>query len=101
MPECRQQNFLVAQEGTFQRNTKQDIFFPKLDYQMDEKDHFATSFLWQDFHLPNGYNGATTVNNGGVQANGTANFHERFYVASWERVLNNDHSELAEVPVVA
>jgi len=81
--------FLVSQEGTFPRNTKQDIFFPKLDYQLDEKDHIATSFLWQDFHLPNGYNGATTANNSGVQANGTANFHQRYYVASWDRELNN------------
>jgi hypothetical protein len=81
-------NFLIAQNGSFPRNVKQDIFFPKLDYQLNGKNHISTSFLWQDFHQPNGYSTAVTTNNGSPQNNGTANFHERFYVASWESVLN-------------
>jgi len=81
-------NFLLGETtGAFARNTKQDIFFPKLDYQPTSKDHIQTSFLWQDFHLPNGYNTSPTANNSGIQANGTVNFHERFYIATWDRVL--------------
>ena len=79
--------FLVNQIGSFPRNVKQDIFFPKLDYQLNGKNHLSTSFLWQDFHQPNGYNTSVVQNNGSVQNNGTANFHERFYVANWESVL--------------
>jgi hypothetical protein len=82
-------NFLIAQNGSFPRNVKQDIFFPKLDYQLNGKNHISTSFLWQDFHQPNGYSTAVTTNNGSPQNNGTANFHERFYIANWESVLNN------------
>jgi hypothetical protein len=81
-------NFLVSQQGAFGRNITQDIFFPKLDYQLDEKDHISTSFLWQDYKQPNAYASAVSFNNSGVQTNGTLNFHERFYIASWERVLN-------------
>jgi hypothetical protein len=81
--------FLVAQVGSYPRNVKQDIFFPKLDYQLNGKNHVSTSFLWQDFHQPNGYNTTVVQNNGSVQNNGTANFHERFYVANWESVLGN------------
>jgi hypothetical protein len=81
--------FLVNQIGSFPRNVKQDIFFPKLDYQLNSKNHLSTSFLWQDFHQPNGYNTAVVQNNGSVQNNGTANFHERFYVANWESVLGS------------
>ena len=81
--------FLADQVGSFPRNVTQDIFFPKLDFQLNAKNHISTSFLWQDFHQPNGYNTAVTTNNGSVQNNGTANFHERFYVANWESVLSN------------
>ena len=81
--------FLYKQTGTFARNTKQDIFFPKLDFQLNGKNHISTSFLWQDFHLPNGYNTAITANNSSPTNNGTVNFHERFYVANWESVLTS------------
>jgi hypothetical protein len=79
--------FLANQIGSFPRVIKQDIFFPKLDYQLNEKNHLSGSFLWQDFHEPNGYNTSVVQNNGSVQNNGTANFHERFLVANWESVL--------------
>ena len=78
---------LTKQLGTFGRNVKQDIFFPRLDYQLNGKTHLSSSFLWEDFMQPNGYNTATTVNNGGVSQNGTASFHERFLVANAETVL--------------
>ncbi len=79
---------LTKQLGTYPRNVKQDIFFPRLDYQLTEKTHLSSSFLWQNFHQPNGYNTATTVTSGGVSANGTADFHSRFFVANAETVLN-------------
>jgi len=81
-------NFLITKQlGTFGRNVKQDIFFPRLDYQITSKTHLSASFLWENFHQPNGYNTATTVTSGGVSQNGTADFHERFLVANAETVL--------------
>ena len=82
-----------GQLGAFQRNVKQDIFFPRLDYQLNNKTHLSVEYLWQDFHQPNGYNTSVTVNNsgtttGGISNNGTADFHERFLIANAETALS-------------
>lgn len=79
---------LQANEGAFQRNVKQDIYFPRLDYQMG-KTHLSAEFLFQNFHQPDGYNTSTTVTNGGVSQNGTADFHERILIANAETALSS------------
>jgi hypothetical protein len=76
-------NYLEGLVGSYPRNIKQDIFFPRLDYQLNDKNHLSVNFNWQNFHEPNGYNTSVTSNNGSVTSNGTANFHERFLVANW------------------
>jgi hypothetical protein len=78
---------IQGQLGAFGRNVKQDIFFPRLDYQLNAKTHLSVEYLWQDFHQPNGYNTSVTVSNGGVSQNGTADFHERFLIANAETAL--------------
>ena len=78
---------IQGQLGAFQRNVNQNIFFPRLDYQLSQKTHLSAEFLWQDFHQPNGYNTQVTVVNGGIGNNGTADFHERFAIANAETVL--------------
>ncbi|MBE7158592.1 MAG: carboxypeptidase regulatory-like domain-containing protein, partial [Rhodospirillales bacterium] len=78
-----------TQLGTFPRNITQDIYFPRLDWQVTDKTHLSASFLFQDFKQPNGYNTATTVNNGGISQNGTANFHERFVFVNAETAISN------------
>ena len=83
-------NFLNnTQLGSFQRNTKQDIFLPRLDFQATSKTHLSASFLFENLQIPNGYNSSTTVNNGGVSQNGTINFHERFLFANAETSLSS------------
>ena len=77
----------TEQLGTFGRNVKQDVYFPRLDYQLTPKTHLSSSFLWENFHQPNGYNTQTNVTNGGISQNGTADFHSRFLVANAETVL--------------
>ncbi len=74
--------------GAFARNTSQDIYFPRLDYQLNTKTHLSASYLFENFDQPNGYNGATTVNNGSVTQNGTSSFHERFLVVNAESALS-------------
>jgi hypothetical protein len=81
--------YIQSQLGAFQRNVKQDIFFPRLDYQLNSKTHISAEYLWQDFHQPDGYNTAVTVSNGGVSQNGTADFHERFLIVNAESVLTS------------
>ena len=87
--------FFNTQLGSFGRNVKQDIFFPRLDYQLSERTHLSASYLWQNFHQPNGYNTSTTVNNGGVSQNGTANFHSRFLVVNAETALSDRSTNVA------
>jgi hypothetical protein len=77
-----------SQLGGFQRNLTQNIYFPRLDYQLGSKTHISAEFLFENFHQPNGYNGASTVNNGGISNNGTADFHERFLIANAETALS-------------
>jgi len=79
--------FITSNLGSFPRVLKQDIFFPKLDYQLNQSNHLSAQFLWDDFHQPNGYNSSATVSNGGELNNGTANFHERILIGSWESAL--------------
>jgi len=85
---------LQNQEGSFARAAKQDIFFPRLDYQLNQKTHLSAEFLWQDFKEPDGYNGSTTITSGGVSNNGTANFHERFLIVSAETALSSQSANV-------
>ncbi len=80
---------IQGQLGSFQRNVKQDIYFPRLDYQLNQKTHISAEFLFENFHQPNGYNSSVTVNNGGVSQNGTADFHERIFIANAETALSS------------
>jgi hypothetical protein len=81
-------NYVLGLEGSFPRNTKQDIFFPKLDWQINQNNHVSVDFNWENFQLPNGYNSATSVTNSSVTQNGEANFHERFLIANLNSVLS-------------
>jgi len=80
--------YLISLKGAFPRNIKQDIFFPKLDYQFNSKNHISTSFNWQNFHEPNGYNTSATASNGSVTQNGPVDFHERIFVLDWSTAFS-------------
>jgi len=79
---------LTKQLGTYGRNVKQDVYFPRLDYQLTPRTHLSAIFLFENFHQPNGYNTSTTVTSGGVTQNGTADFHERFLVVNAESAIS-------------
>ncbi len=85
---------IQGQLGAFGRNINQNIFFPRLDYQLNQKTHISAEFLWQDFHQPNGYNTSVTVSNGGIGNNGTADFHERFAIANAETALTSNSTNV-------
>jgi hypothetical protein len=82
-------NYLLGQEGNFSRNIKQDLFFPKLDWQPTEKDHLSLSYLWGDYKQPNAYVATPVINNSGVSTNATYYVHSRFLIGSWDRVINS------------
>jgi len=81
--------FIIGQNGSFPRTGIQDIFFPKLDYQLNEKNHLSASFLFANFRQPNGYITTPTVANSANSTNGRNDFHERYIVANWETVLSS------------
>ena len=82
---CTNAKAFVTKEllGAFPRNLKQDVFFGKLDYQLNANNHFSGVFNFQNWQEPYGYNTAPTVNNGGATQNGSGATHERFFIANW------------------
>ena len=81
--------FIGSVQGSFARNTTQDIYLPRLDYQVNSKTHVSASFLFENLKQPNGYNASPTVTGAGsITQNGGINFHERFFFASAETALN-------------
>ncbi len=80
--------------GSFARNATQNVYFPRLDYQLSDKTHLSASYLNQHFTQPNGYNASTTVNNGSVTQNGTLDFKARFLVLGAETALNAKSSNV-------
>ncbi len=79
---------IQSQLGAFQRNVTQNIYFPRLDYQVTKATHLSAEYLFEDFRQPNGYNGAVTASNGGISNNGTADFHERIGIINAETALS-------------
>jgi hypothetical protein len=93
--------YLASLLGASARFTDQDTGFGKIDYQINNKNHFGVSFNLDNFHAPNSYNTAITSNNNSNTANGTANTHERILVGSLETVfsptlINNFRSQWSQ-----
>jgi hypothetical protein len=80
--------YINGLSGPAPRTLKQDIFFPRLDYQLNGSNHISAEFNWQNYKLPNGYTTSTTATNSSASTNGRADFHERFFIANWESVLS-------------
>jgi Carboxypeptidase regulatory-like domain len=78
-------NFLLATSGATatppSRYSKEDIFFPRLDYHINSKNDAFVNFNYANFNSTNGYNSSPTISNGSTSSNGTTTYHERFLVA--------------------
>ncbi len=85
-------NYVLSLQNSYTRLTKQDIFFPKLDWQINQVNHVSADFNFENYSLPDGYNTASSVNNGSVTQNGSSYFHERFLIVNYNSVLSN-HSD--------
>jgi hypothetical protein len=81
--------YLVGLNAAVPRTLKQDLFFPRLDYQLNGSNHFSAEFNFLNFHYPNGYTAGPTVTNNSVSANGNSDYHERVFVANWESALSS------------
>jgi Carboxypeptidase regulatory-like domain/TonB dependent receptor len=72
------------------RFAKENIFFPRLDYDLNEKNHFFVNFNFADFDSTNGYSPNPTYSNSSVSTNGPTSYHERFLIANWTATLTNN-----------
>jgi hypothetical protein len=72
------------------RFSKENIFFPRLDYQMNEKNHFFVNFNYADFDSTNGYAPNPTYSNTSDSTNGPTSYHERFVIANWTDAITNN-----------
>jgi Carboxypeptidase regulatory-like domain/TonB dependent receptor len=80
-------SYLNGLSGPAPRELKQDIFFPRLDYQLNGNNHISAEYLFQNYKLPNGYTTSTTANASSASTNGRADFHQRYFISNWESVL--------------
>lgn len=81
--------YLKSLIGAYPRTGVSDVAFGKLDYQLNSKNHLSAAFDWNNFHAPNSYNPATTVNNNSVTGNAPSFTHTRIFVANWDSTISS------------
>src|SRR5215472_4405245 len=70
------------------RYAKQDLFFPRVDYHINEKNDAFADFNFANFTSTNGYSPAPTFTNSSPSTNGPTTYHERFLVGGLTTVLS-------------
>jgi hypothetical protein len=63
------------------RFSKQDLFFPRLDYHISARNDAFVDYNFANFDSTNGYSPAPTFSNSSPTTNGPTSYHERFLVA--------------------
>jgi len=64
--------------GAPTRFSKQDIFFPRVDWHINSKNDTFVDYNWADFQSSYGYSGASTFTGSSPSTNGPTVYHERF-----------------------
>ena len=83
-------NFLLAQSTAAPaRFSKEDVFFPRLDYHINNKNDVFLDYNWADYYSSYGYSAANTFTNSSPSTNGPTYFHERFLVGGWTMAIGN------------
>ena len=76
-------------EAAPSRYAKQDLFFPRLDYHINDKNDAFVDFNFANFGSTNGYNSSPATSNGSPSANAPVYYHERFLVGGITTTLTN------------
>jgi hypothetical protein len=71
------------------RYSKQNLFFPRLDYHINAKNDAFVDFNFADFDETYGYSAANTFSNSSPSTNAPTHYHERFLVGGLTTVLSN------------
>jgi len=79
---------IAPDQATPTRYAKQDLFFPRIDYHINEKNDAFADFNFANFSSTNGYSPAPTFTNSSPTTNGPTTYHERFLVGGLTTVLS-------------
>jgi len=63
------------------RYQKENLFFPRLDYHINQRNDVFVDYNFADFDSTYGYSPANTFSNSSPSTNGPTSYHERFLVA--------------------
>jgi hypothetical protein len=63
------------------RFQKQDLFFPRLDWHINQRNDVFVDYNFDDYDSSYGYSPANTFSNSSPTTNGPTSYHERFLVA--------------------
>lgn len=70
------------------RFAKQNLFFPRIDYHINDKMDAFVNLNAANFDSTNGYSANPTYTNSSPSTNGPTSYHERFVVGGWTWVLS-------------
>jgi hypothetical protein len=70
------------------RFSKENLFFPRIDYHINAKNDAFVDFDFVDFDKTNGYSGANTFSNSSPSTNGPTSYHERILVGGLTTVIS-------------
>ncbi len=83
-------NFILANGyGAPTRFSKENIFFPRLDWHINSRNDAFVNYNFADFDSTYGYNGANTFNGSSPTTNGPTSYHERFLVGGLTTQVSN------------
>ena len=71
------------------RFAKENLYFPRIDYQLNEKNLIYANFNWADFDSTYGYSSNPVFANSSASTNAPTSYHERFLIAHWTTTLSS------------
>jgi hypothetical protein len=71
------------------RYARQNLFFPRLDYHLNQKNDMFVDFNYADFDSTNGYSPNPTYSNSSPSTNGPTSYHERFLVGGLTTAISD------------
>jgi hypothetical protein len=71
------------------RFAKETLIFPRVDYQLNQKNLVYANFNFADFDQTYGYSPNPTYSNTSASTNGPTSYHERFLIAHWTSTISN------------
>src|SRR6202012_4913971 len=82
-------DFLLGLQGAPNRFAKETLIFPRIDYQLNEKNLVYANFNFANFDQSYGYSPNPTYSNTSPSTNAPTSYHERFLIAHWTSTLTN------------